>query len=235
MYGVCSVFVGCALQKTSYVSSQPSSIFLLLTPWRQPLYFYNSAVPNVSPRVWPGLCSSWVDGGRDSSYEPFQKHLQRVEDYLWVAEDGVKMQGYNGSQCWDTSFAAQVCVLDVIAVMRTVLSVSELVEKVCRMGPLVYEVKCPVGCPSVRLSAVGRGGGSRSIDCRSGFDVTLVHREIHCGLFSKAEGGAVVESEYTMDDLLELRRRVNVQCLDPSRKPKSRPWDHLKSGAIVQP
>ena len=31
----------------------------------------------------------------------------RVQDYLWVSEDGMKMQGYNGSQCWDTSFAIQ--------------------------------------------------------------------------------------------------------------------------------
>jgi squalene/oxidosqualene cyclase-like protein len=31
----------------------------------------------------------------------------RIPDYLWVAEDGMKMQGYNGSQCWDTSFAIQ--------------------------------------------------------------------------------------------------------------------------------
>lgn len=36
-----------------------------------------------------------------------EKHMARVRDYLWVAEDGMKMQGYNGSQCWDTSFAAQ--------------------------------------------------------------------------------------------------------------------------------
>jgi squalene cyclase len=32
----------------------------------------------------------------------------RLFDYLWVAEDGMKMQGYNGSQLWDTAFAAQV-------------------------------------------------------------------------------------------------------------------------------
>jgi squalene cyclase len=31
----------------------------------------------------------------------------RVDDYLWVAEDGMKAQGYNGSQCWDTAFACQ--------------------------------------------------------------------------------------------------------------------------------
>lgn len=36
-----------------------------------------------------------------------EKHMARVRDYLWIAEDGMKMQGYNGSQCWDTSFATQ--------------------------------------------------------------------------------------------------------------------------------
>lgn len=36
-----------------------------------------------------------------------QNHIMRIADYLWVAEDGMKMQGYNGSQCWDTSFCAQ--------------------------------------------------------------------------------------------------------------------------------
>jgi len=34
-------------------------------------------------------------------------HMMRVVDYLWLAEDGMKMKGYNGSQCWDTSFAIQ--------------------------------------------------------------------------------------------------------------------------------
>ena len=35
------------------------------------------------------------------------RHLARVADYLWVAEDGLKMQGYNGSQLWDTAFTVQ--------------------------------------------------------------------------------------------------------------------------------
>jgi len=46
------------------------------------------------------------DGNGDSEIL-VEKHMARVRDYLWVAEDGMKMQGYNGSQCWDTSFAAQ--------------------------------------------------------------------------------------------------------------------------------
>lgn len=37
----------------------------------------------------------------------FKNHYERWFDYLWVAEDGMKMQGYNGSQLWDTAFAVQ--------------------------------------------------------------------------------------------------------------------------------
>ena len=43
--------------------------------------------------------------GKDSVQ--FKNHVERWADYLWVAEDGMKMQGYNGSQFWDTAFATQ--------------------------------------------------------------------------------------------------------------------------------
>ena len=46
--------------------------------------------------------------GADS--DRFRAHAGRVDDYLWVAEDGMKCQGYNGSQLWDTAFAAQAIV-----------------------------------------------------------------------------------------------------------------------------
>ena len=36
-----------------------------------------------------------------------RRHLPRLHDFLWLAEDGMKMQGYNGSQLWDTTFAVQ--------------------------------------------------------------------------------------------------------------------------------
>lgn len=52
--------------------------------------------------------------------------MMRVADYLWVAEDGMKMQGYNGSQCWDTSFAIQAVwecgLLDEFPLMSTKVS-----------------------------------------------------------------------------------------------------------------
>jgi squalene cyclase len=35
------------------------------------------------------------------------RHTARLPDYLWRAKDGVKMQGYNSSQLWDTAFMVQ--------------------------------------------------------------------------------------------------------------------------------
>ncbi|ELR10814.1 cycloartenol synthase [Acanthamoeba castellanii str. Neff] len=53
------------------------------------------------------LCS-WHAQGKDS--KEFQRHVDRVPDYLWLAEDGMKMQGYNGSQLWDTAFSVQAII-----------------------------------------------------------------------------------------------------------------------------
>ncbi|WCJ36159.1 Cycloartenol synthase [Euphorbia peplus] len=52
------------------------------------------------------LCC-WVE---DKNSEAFKMHIPRIYDYLWIAEDGMKMKGYNGSQLWDTSFAVQAIV-----------------------------------------------------------------------------------------------------------------------------
>ncbi|XP_063354039.1 lanosterol synthase [Pelmatolapia mariae] len=45
-----------------------------------------------------------VDG---PSSAVFQEHVSRIPDYLWLGLDGMKMQGTNGSQLWDTCFAVQ--------------------------------------------------------------------------------------------------------------------------------
>ncbi|XP_022723277.1 cycloartenol synthase-like isoform X2 [Durio zibethinus] len=52
------------------------------------------------------LCC-WVE---DPHSESFKLHLPRISDYLWIAEDGMKMQGYNGSQLWDTAFALHAII-----------------------------------------------------------------------------------------------------------------------------
>ncbi|XP_029937514.1 lanosterol synthase [Myripristis murdjan] len=46
----------------------------------------------------------YVDGPASPA---FQEHVSRIPDYLWLGLDGMKMQGTNGSQLWDTCFAVQ--------------------------------------------------------------------------------------------------------------------------------
>ncbi len=63
-------------------------------------------------QVLNSLCV-WHAHGRDSS--KFQRHVERWYDYLWLAEDGLKMSGYNGSQLWDTAFGMQALLEGGIA------------------------------------------------------------------------------------------------------------------------
>lgn len=50
----------------------------------------------------------WHAYGKNA--DRFRQHAERWFDFLWVAEDGIKMNGYNGSQLWDTCFAGQALI-----------------------------------------------------------------------------------------------------------------------------
>ncbi|XP_051150453.1 lupeol synthase-like [Andrographis paniculata] len=49
------------------------------------------------------LTACWVE---DPNSEAYKQHLARIPDYLWVAEDGMKMQSF-GCQMWDAAFSVQ--------------------------------------------------------------------------------------------------------------------------------
>jgi len=70
----------------------------------------NTRYVDIGPvnKVINMLCC-WFE---DPDGESFKRHLPRLWDFLWVAEDGMKMQGYNGSQLWDTAFAVQAIAAD---------------------------------------------------------------------------------------------------------------------------
>ncbi|KAL6746722.1 cycloartenol synthase [Haematococcus lacustris] len=80
------------------------------------------------------MLACWVE---DPNSTAFKRHLLRVYDYLWVAEDGLKMQGYNGSQLWDTSFAVQAlvdtglldCSANCLRSAHTFITNSQVVEE----------------------------------------------------------------------------------------------------------
>ncbi|XP_010533174.1 PREDICTED: seco-amyrin synthase-like [Tarenaya hassleriana] len=49
------------------------------------------------------MLACWVE---DPESDYFKKHLARVKDFIWVGEDGMKIQSF-GSQLWDTTFSLQ--------------------------------------------------------------------------------------------------------------------------------
>ncbi|KAA8535876.1 hypothetical protein F0562_030879 [Nyssa sinensis] len=49
------------------------------------------------------LIACWVE---DPNSEAYKRHLARIPDYFWLAEDGLKMQSF-GCQMWDAAFAIQ--------------------------------------------------------------------------------------------------------------------------------
>lgn len=55
----------------------------------------------------------WHSHGKNSTQ--FKNHVDRWKDYMWLAEDGMKVNGYNGSQLWDTTFALQALLESDVA------------------------------------------------------------------------------------------------------------------------
>nr|QBZ67935.1 euphol/tirucallol synthase [Euphorbia tirucalli] len=52
------------------------------------------------------MLACWVE---DPNGDAFKKHLARIVDYIWVGEDGIKVQSF-GSQVWDASFGLQALI-----------------------------------------------------------------------------------------------------------------------------
>ncbi len=53
------------------------------------------------------LLNAWVWHVEAPGGPELARHHRAMPEYLWQARDGVKMQGYNSSELWDTAFAAQ--------------------------------------------------------------------------------------------------------------------------------
>ncbi|RCV05534.1 hypothetical protein SETIT_1G091600v2 [Setaria italica] len=54
----------------------------------------------------------WVE---DPKSDAFKRHLARVPDFLWLSEDGMKAQVYDGCQSWETAFIIQAfCATDLV-------------------------------------------------------------------------------------------------------------------------
>ncbi|PUZ45336.1 hypothetical protein GQ55_8G214400 [Panicum hallii var. hallii] len=62
----------------------------------------------------------WIE---NPNSDAFKRHLPRIYDYLWIAEDGMKSQVYDGTQTWDTAFTVKAyCSADLIHEFAPTLS-----------------------------------------------------------------------------------------------------------------
>lgn len=73
-----------------------------------------------------------------------QRHLERMPDYLYQAEDGLKVNGYNNSRLWDTAFVVQAAAATgPIASLRPCLERAyEYIEK----NQVLQDVQHPERC-----------------------------------------------------------------------------------------
>jgi lanosterol synthase len=50
----------------------------------------------------------FIEDGPES--DAFSQHLAKIDDFLWVSDEGMMMCGTNGSQLWDAAFISQALV-----------------------------------------------------------------------------------------------------------------------------
>ncbi|EOA23534.1 hypothetical protein CARUB_v10016727mg [Capsella rubella] len=71
------------------------------------IHYHDEATKYVTGGAVPKafhMLACWVE---DPESDYFKKHLAQVPGYIWIAEDGLKIQTF-GSQLWDTPFMLQV-------------------------------------------------------------------------------------------------------------------------------
>lgn len=80
------------------------------------------------------MIAVWLQEGKDSP--AFKRHLERNLDFMWMGPDGIRMNGTNGSQLWDTAFTCQALIesgrMNKKVDIKSILSPPLLLERSCR-------------------------------------------------------------------------------------------------------
>lgn len=102
----CLDYMGAEDLQTNYIDIGPVNKVLNMLSIYHGMYIDVIQLTHRAPLTLL-FCAAMEAAGNKLNHPNVVRHMMRVPDYLWVAEDGMKMQGYNGSQLWDTSFAIQ--------------------------------------------------------------------------------------------------------------------------------
>ena len=89
-------------EATDYICIGPVNKFLnMVVRWHSEQQAQAEAAESGSAA--PGVSSAMA------------RHVERIDYYVWISEDGLKLQGYNGSFLWDTSFAVDAFLVSGFA------------------------------------------------------------------------------------------------------------------------
>jgi len=90
------------------------------------------------------LLHTWIWHFRDPRGPEFAAHVRALPAYLWRGRDGIKVQGYNSSELWDTAFAVQAVVASgrAEAFRSTLRRAGRFIEE----AQVVDEVEAPTLC-----------------------------------------------------------------------------------------
>jgi lanosterol synthase len=69
----------------------------------------NTGYQTIGPvsKMFNMVCR-WHREGPES--DAFQQHCAKIDDFLWMSDEGLMMTGTNGSQLWDAAFISQALV-----------------------------------------------------------------------------------------------------------------------------
>ncbi|MCL2625855.1 MAG: terpene cyclase/mutase family protein [Cystobacterineae bacterium] len=71
------------------------------------ILYENRATNDINIGPVNAILNAFVHLFRKEGRADFERGFARLDDYLWDGHDGMKFQGYNSSQLWDTAFAVQ--------------------------------------------------------------------------------------------------------------------------------
>uniref|UniRef100_A0A0E0R726 Terpene cyclase/mutase family member n=1 Tax=Oryza rufipogon TaxID=4529 RepID=A0A0E0R726_ORYRU len=91
----------------------------------------------------------WIENPNSNA---FRRHLPRIHDFLWLAEDGMKSKVYVGSQCWDTALIVQ-------AYYSTGLT-QEFSETIKKAHDFIKNAQVTKNCPNYKRYYRERSKGS---------------------------------------------------------------------------
>ncbi|EEC68020.1 hypothetical protein OsI_35826 [Oryza sativa Indica Group] len=171
----------------------------------------------------------WIENPNSNA---FRRHLPRIHDFLWLAEDGMKSKVYVGSQCWDTALIVQ-------AYCSTGLT-QEFSETIKKAHDFIKNAQVTKNCPNYKRYYRERSKGSWTLsNGENGWPIadTLAECLKAVLLLSKippTQVGDPIQEQRLYDAIDCLLSYVNKDgTLSSAESKRTTPWVEYRSEPIM--